>query len=386
MYHVFEKLYKREKKQVGIGSVLILLVFLCFLLGSYIMIYRPCTEPFLDWFNTNEDAVLYSLEEQKAVLKGFEQLYKLTFETHLSERDYGTIPIPGMRTTRTFDVNNPGQICVCTSMTPQGLCVAKDYLLVSAYCHTQRHNSVIYVLNKKTHRFVKELILEGHEHVGGLAYDPIHDNIWVSTNRNGNASASSFSMKQLKQYSIEKDMEPLTYQYETALPGLERNSFITYADGYLYAGRFSENGESIVRKYLINMQGELSYDIWNEKKHRVESDLVYDGMMKIKNVVPNRIIKVPKCTQGFAIYKNKVLIAQSYGMAKSELLVYHYMDTTKELNGKTLTQKITMPQKLQQIYVDGTELYLLFESAAYAYRAQPLPKVDRILKLDLEHI
>lgn len=49
----------------------------------------------------------------------------------------------------------------------------------------------------------------------------------------------------------------------------------------------------------------------------------------------------------------------------------------------TMLQKIRFPSKLEQIYVDGDDLYVLFESAAYGYRYTSLTQFDRILKLNL---
>ena len=46
---------------------------------------------------------------------------------------------------------------MCTTMTPQGLAVTEDYVFISAYCHAKKHNSVIYMINKESHRFIKKL-------------------------------------------------------------------------------------------------------------------------------------------------------------------------------------------------------------------------------------
>ena len=38
---------------------------------------------------------------------------------------------------------------------------------------------------------------------------------------------------------------------------------------------------------------------------------------------------------------------------------------------------------MEQIFVEGDDLYVLFESGAYAYRASSVNIVDRVLKLSL---
>ena len=41
------------------------------------------------------------------------------------------------------------------------------------------------VIDKEKHNFIKEVILPGQPHVGGLAYDPEHKLLWYSSNING---------------------------------------------------------------------------------------------------------------------------------------------------------------------------------------------------------
>ena len=41
------------------------------------------------------------------------------------------------------------------------------------------------------------------------------------------------------------------------------------------------------------------------------------------------------------------------------------------------------PERLEQIVVEGDNLYVMFESCAYAYRASSVNIVDRVLKLSL---
>ena len=90
-----------------------------------------------------------------------EDLIAFAFEDRKNEKEYGTYIIPGLKYTRTFLSAQGSKKAVCTSMTPQGLAITPEYVLISAYCHTGKHNSVIYVINKETHRFIKEVVLPG---------------------------------------------------------------------------------------------------------------------------------------------------------------------------------------------------------------------------------
>ena len=88
--------------------------------------------------------------------------------------------------------------------------------------------------------------------------------------------------------------------------------------------------------------------------------------------------------QGVAFYKDKILFSHSYGIFPSTLQVFKNNSFQKLLEKDTAESSIRLPEKLEQIYVDGDDLYVLFESAAYSYRASSLVKMDRILKLDLK--
>jgi hypothetical protein len=47
---------------------------------------------------------------------------------------------------------------------------------------------------------------------------------------------------------------------------------------------------------------------------------------------------------------------------------------------------ITMPQKLEQIAVDGEDMYIIFESAGYAYRYYSYPSIDRVIQLKVNDV
>lgn len=355
-----------------------LVTFLLFLAAAlylgYVLVYRQNHEPRTDASETATDAALYTVNRQRTILRSFEELYRLAFEGSAMEDDYGMIAIPGMSATRTLTENQNGEIEMCTSMTPQGLAVANDYILISAYCHTHKHNSVVYVLEKNTHEYVKTIVLKNKDHVGGLAFDKKHYMIWVSTSHNGRAAASAFSLRNLETYDLDETERPIAYTHDYDLYTLERDSFMTYADGYLYIGHFSQNSTSVVQKFEIGDNGGL--------KTRSGAELGIDREI----AMPDDIKKIPKRIQGIAVYGDKVILTQSYGFFPSTMLVYNYDDVMDRTQKKYTINKIKLPQKLEQIYIDGSDLYVLFESAAYAYSAQPLPKVDRVLKLQLSEV
>lgn len=366
---------KKKHSKVNIIRLLIpiLILLMIGLYFYYIMIFRGEYEPKTDSTVTSTEAVLYDTEEQLSILKNFDEMYE-AMSGNAAEENYGMIAIPGLESTRTLTSNNSGEVSICTSMTPQGMCTTEDYLLVSAYCHTHEHNSVVYVIDKHTGKFIKEIVLKDKNHVGGLAFDTKHHMIWVSTSHDRRAAASAFSLKNLKSYDLEKTKVPIAYTHDYDLYTLEKDSFMTYSEGYLYIGHFSLDESSVVQKFKIGTNGGL--------KTESGASLGLDKEIAI----PEDVKQIPKQVQGFAIYKDKVILTQSYGVKPSNLLVHNYSDIMYQTGTKYTINKINMPQKLEQIYIDGNDLYVLFESAAYAYSAQPLPKVDRICKLELNEI
>ena len=343
---------------------------------GYVGVFRQYWEPKTSAADTTTEPALYTVKEQMSVLRHFEELYELAFGGRAVEEDYGMIAIPGLEATKTLTENEGGKMEMCTSMTPQGLAIAKNYILVSAYCHTHRHNSVVYVLDKNTHEYLKTIVLENKNHVGGLAFDKENSIIWVSTSHGEEerAAASAFSLQSLEEYDLDEMECPIAYAYDYDLYTLEKDSFMTYADGYLYIGHFSKNETSVVQKFEIEDGGSL--------KISSGSDFGIDQYI----AVPTDVKKIPKRIQGFAIYGDKVILTQSYGITRSSLLVYRYSDVMHRTQNKYTLNRIILPQKLEQIYIDGADLYILFESAAYAYSAEPVPKVDRILKLHLNKV
>ena len=60
----------------------------------------------------------------------------------------------------------------CNNLCPQGVCMAGNYMLTTAYCMDDLHNSCIFVYNNKTGEFLKTLVLKDQKsHVGGITYD-----------------------------------------------------------------------------------------------------------------------------------------------------------------------------------------------------------------------
>ncbi len=103
----------------------------------------------------------------------------------------------------------------CNNLCPQGICMAGDYMLTTAYCMDGIHNSCIFVYNNKTGEYLKTLVLKNQKsHVGGITYDSATGDIWVchskKDSKTGLYSIERISYADLKKYATG------TKQYTTA--------------------------------------------------------------------------------------------------------------------------------------------------------------------------
>ena len=98
------------------------------------------------------------------------EFYHMGMYAQNRDTDYGMMIIPGLAYADTIG-SESRKIENCTSMTPQGLAVTKEYTFVSAYCKTKKHKSVIFVLDTQTGQYIKTLVLKDTTQAKGLAYD-----------------------------------------------------------------------------------------------------------------------------------------------------------------------------------------------------------------------
>ncbi|MDD3279639.1 MAG: hypothetical protein PHG16_12295 [Lachnospiraceae bacterium] len=249
----------KNKKKIILRTVAILLLLAAgtgIYLG-YVYVVRMKFEPPTSLTETNTNAAIYQLNELKDVLAQFDDFYTTAERNNLKNtKDYGTYIIPGMKATKGIELES-GKVDMCTSMTPQSIAVTSDYLIVSAYCHTKKHSSVLYVIDKVSHEYVKTVVLPGHSHVGGLAYDSDTHTIWVSGRKAGVSYANSYSLEAIEDYSLDEAQSPLSFMQMVPLIQLKQNSFMTYRDHALYAGYFSQSGEGVLYKYTLGADGRL---------------------------------------------------------------------------------------------------------------------------------
>ncbi|MGN0392062.1 MAG: YncE family protein [Bariatricus sp.] len=334
--------------------------------------YRAETEPETELTETNTDPV-YTMERYLKTLKRNSTVYEYACDEDEADEEFGTYVVPGLKATRTIQYKKEGTPHVCTSMTPQGLAITEDYVLISAYCRTKEHNSVIYVIDKKTHEYVKEIVLGTRAHVGGMAYDTMNHNLWITGQGSTWAQANAITLKHLESYDFTENYQPIEFDLSYNLYRIQRASFMTYHDGALFVGFFTKDNASIIEKYLINADGTL-YEKSDMNLKRTVGVIDPVACAVSMQVISGKV-------QGMAFYNNKILLTISWGIMPSEVQIFNY-SRYGILSSSEAYKTIKFPERLEQIYQDGSSIYALFESAAYSYRMASWNQIDRVIKLN----
>ena len=292
--------------------------------------------------------------------------YNYLFKNILLNKDY---IIPGLAVT-----NLNGE--ECERMVPQGICIAGEYLLISAYCYDESHNSVIYVVKLSTMKFVCTIKLNIISHVGGIAYDPRSKNLWVCNSKNSRLYVYSLSDLPSKAASASSNANKSFYLYNIATASVGVTpSFCTYYDGMIWVGSFSDTGAGDVLGYTAS------------------------GV----NLTQGARFKCPQYSQGITFFKynGKIYcaISTSYGRRNDSVIgTYEIINFDKEKKQKIMMvvsakKTITMPSMLEGMQTSGYNVYAIFESASDEYYDSPLFNIsksknpcDRICKFTAQFI
>ena len=343
--------------------------------AGYIGIIFGCmgkVEPKTDAVTTNAESSQYTLEEFSERLQPYSGLYEEAVLAHADEPDSGTYVIPGLESARTLLDNGAKRFSVCTGMTPQGIAVSGQYLFISAYCQSKNHNSVIFVVDKETHDFVKEVVLPNKAHVGSLAYDARNDNLWVCGRRNGIAQGNALDMESIEAYDFSEGWEPISFLHVNNILDIPRSSFMAYQAPYLYVGYYSTQEDSTIKKYEVQDDG------------NIRSVPVEHPASKVRQgVAEEDDLKISPYAQGMTFLGDILFLSYSMGIFPSRLAAYQVSDGIRDFTDEMALEDIRLPYMLEQIYMDGGTMYLLFESGAYPYRYLPGLSVDRVLKIDI---
>lgn len=351
-YFIVRKFYSHQQKQRAFSSV-------------------PTLVSAKD--GTSISAGRYNLEYFKRQLnKKYPKLYQAVYATPKTSYRGADVIVPGVRKTVSYDYEK-NKNTTSLYMTPQGVTVAGKYILITAYDAKHVHASIIYVLNKKG-KYLKRIIVAGKPHLGGITYDPVAKNVWVTGTSQGQAALMSISLKKIEDYNYQRTHKPITYDHEVTLPTIERASAVTYDDNQLFVGFFSKDEKGRIVAYPISRIGYFKDTITSDQIKAVTGQSTWAsgaGSAAMDSQI-----------QGVAVYKDWIILSQSYG-SKNSKLYFFPASAIDNLDEDKADKVVTLPPYLEQISVYKGQLLLLFESSSRAYARNDIMIVDRILSANI---
>lgn len=255
--------------------------------------------------------------------------------------------MPGLKVTNVAGFN-------VTRMVPQSITFAGNYLLISAYDFTKTQESVIYIMDKVTRKYITTLVLPHTGHVGGLTYDGV--NVWLTYGKN--LQSIKYSVVQ----AAARSGKPYTeiYKFTSVCPVPETASYVAYYKGKIWAGAYNEK----VKKYMYG------YTINNKT-----------GVPTLTRT--NRML-MPNRTQGVAFTSGgKMIISRSCQTKKGRSGFMSQLDTYKPTwnLSKTSVKKnkrqkvVKMPPMNEGIAISGSYTYVIYESPAFNECQAPLDRI-----------
>ena len=255
--------------------------------------------------------------------------------------------LPGMRNTNVAGFN-------AARMVPQSITFAGNYLLMSAYDYTKAQESVIYILNKNTRKYITTLVLPHTGHVGGITFDGT--NIWITYGK----KVQSFRYSLITSAAVSGKPYVETFSLLNTCQLSDTVSYLAYYKGKLWAGAYNEK----LKKYMYG------YTIQNKT-----------GVPTLK--MTNRML-MPNRTQGVAFTSGgKMLVSRSCQTKKGRSGFLSCLDTYKptwNLGKKSIKKNkrkksVPLPPMNEGIAISGSYTYIIYESPAFSECEAP---VDRI--------
>ncbi len=259
--------------------------------------------------------------------------------------------IPGIRSTNVNGFES-------TSMCPQGLTFAKDYLLISAYDTYGEEQSVIYVLDKEFKDLLTVIVLPNQTHAGGITFDG--ENVWVTNGK----KVCTIDFKEIdnaaQEYAIFHNVNfSATYNLG------KKASFLTWHKDQLWAGSFEYNKNGTLRSYKVSENTE-------------------EGSSTKLTLTEQSGITIPPAVQGVTFSGKNMVLSRAYGYT-NELNIYKPSNTGSEnMSAGKIKKTVQMPALNEEIAVLGNYIYVNFESAIPG--SQALNHMDRVLAIKLKAV
>ena len=171
--------------------------------------------------------------------------------------------VPGLESTNVL-----GE--ACDRMVPQGICVAGDYMLITAYDNLKAfsktkgkkqanpYHSVLYVLSNddpEKRRLLTTIVLPDVNHVGGVTFDG--KNVWIAKSTTQKCSVIPYGVIKDAANSGKESYKLAAYGQNVDCGAVA--SFLTFRQGKLWIGTYSNraSGTGRLRNYDIQKEDTL---------------------------------------------------------------------------------------------------------------------------------
>ncbi len=324
-------------------------------------------------------------KEPEPALTSMEFRYEKKFQNTLSHyRFFGSLyqseyssPVPGLKATDILGKS-------CGQMVPQGICIAGDYMLITAYDsgeitgkNTRRkmYPSALYVLsnqNPKERRLLTTIILPDVNHVGGVAFDGA--NVWIAKSTDRQCSVISYERIREAVDSGKSSVELLNYDQNVPCGVIA--SFVTWHDNKLWVGTYTNriSGNGWLRSFQVEKETGVP-------KENGESGHSFTLQKQDEIVIPGFANGASFVKRGEKTY---LAVTTSRGRY-FDSRVYFYEVHQDIYTGKNVYYSYSscrFPPMAEELICDGDSTYFLFESSATCYSTPVYRKcsypVDRI--------
>ena len=294
------------------------------------------------------------------------------YKTFTGKIDDGkTIPIPGLVETCT---EMDGEIITSKDYIPQGLCMAGDYMLITAYDVRKKLNTVIYAVDTNARKLVSTLTLPNKYHAGGIAFDG--ENIWMTGDTSDKYKGRPFVQYMTYETFLEHIKDPVSKVDESELSAniyiKNKPSFLECDNGILWVGTYA--GRKNTAEGYLN-----GYEITGEPGNRGLNTIMY-----------SLIAGIDSSAQGADIENGYLYVSSSYKgtsrYVKSSFITKYDLRRAMESTGTYYVEgkeisRVEVPKMNEEIIVNGSTVHINFESGSRYWR-RALINTDRILAVD----
>ena len=313
----------------------------------------------LEGFSAAEESLELETSTRFRCQKEFKRTLCQYQEFRQLYREELSMAIPGLEYTGIGD-------SFSRQMVPQGLCIAGDYMLISAYDRGEdgrMEPSVLYILSYHAWEqpsFLTTLVLPDINHVGGLAFDG--NVVWIAKSTTGFVSGIAYEQIEAAAQSGQSSYR--LEEYSSQMYAGVTASFTAFGRDRLWIGTFAGGlgKKGTLRGYRI--------------VHGQEGD----------SLDLECTLEIPAHAQGVTFFEQEgteyMALTSSFGRYLDYGIYLYQMGGFGKETELQLLGTCRLPPMAEELVSDGAHTYFLFESAATCYSEAvigtcPYP-VDRI--------